>query len=283
MQVTVFFSKIRHEIIGHIQKAEREIKLAVAWLTDEDIIRELTHRRKAGVTVKIAISDSIENFINTHPFREFLAAEGELYIATQSFLHHKFCIIDEQVVINGSYNWSYSARTNEENITVFVRNSDTREDNLVFDNFKAKHTYLCDRCSTQVPDLPTLNKLKQEGRNVALLLSVTDEKEIRLREQFQDRIKESFARSRALKISVGESLLERMEKDGGGVEFVKRILHDEMTSGVMKPGFKQLANHFPPKVDLSLEYLVVQPEFTCLFTTEEIEFCKKIMSKYNLL
>ena len=283
MQVAVYFSGIRYEIIDRIQRANHDIKLAVAWLTDEDIIRELIHRKNAGVAVKMAISDSCEYFIITRPLMEFIAAGGELYVATKSFLHHKFCVIDEQVVINGSYNWSYSARTNEENITVFVKDNDTREDKLVFDGFKAKHKYLCDRCSTCIPDLATLKLFKNQGRNVALLLSVTDEKEIRLRGYFQQRIEESFAKSRALKIPVGETLLDRMKTDGGGVEFVKRILHDEINSGDMKPGFKQLESHIPHKVELSLEYLVVQPEFTCLFTPQEVEFCRKLMAKYNLL
>ncbi len=37
MQVTVFFNKIKDEIISNLKKAKKEIKVAVAWLTDEDI------------------------------------------------------------------------------------------------------------------------------------------------------------------------------------------------------------------------------------------------------
>lgn len=283
MQVTVHFKEIRKEIISSIQKADREIKLAVAWLTDEDIIRELINKSKSRIVVKMAISDSNENFINVRPLKDFLLAGGNLYIATKSFLHHKFCLIDEQLIINGSYNWSYSARTNEENITIFGRENEVRADKLVFDAFNAKHNYLCDRCSIHITDIPTLNQFKNDGRNVALAMSITDETEIRLRQQFQQRIEESFAKTQALKIPVGESLLQRMENDGGGVEFVKRILHDEMTSGDMKPGFKQLESQIPHKVELSLEYLVIQPEFTCLFAPEEVEFCRKLMAKYNLV
>ena len=33
-------------------------------------------------------------------------------------MHNKFCVIDRSTVINGSYNWSYKARQNHENITV---------------------------------------------------------------------------------------------------------------------------------------------------------------------
>ena len=57
MQSTVFFSTIKAEIISNLTKATKEIKVAVAWLIDEDIIRVLTQRKKAGIEVKIAISN----------------------------------------------------------------------------------------------------------------------------------------------------------------------------------------------------------------------------------
>ncbi|WP_211118005.1 hypothetical protein, partial [Chitinophaga terrae (ex Kim and Jung 2007)] len=134
----------------------------------------------------------------------------------------------------------------------------------------------------KISDLHILNTFKDAAKNTALILSVLDQNEIKLRQQFQERIKESFAKVQALKISVSPSLLERMQIDGGGVEFVKRILHDEMASGDMKSGFKKLEEHIPHKVELSLEYLVIQPQFISLFTSEEVEFCKKLMAKYNL-
>ncbi len=41
MQSTVYIRNIRNEIIGQLKKAIRDIKVAIAWLTDEDIIRTL--------------------------------------------------------------------------------------------------------------------------------------------------------------------------------------------------------------------------------------------------
>lgn len=42
MKSVAHFSNIRNEIIGQLRKATLEIKVAIAWLTDEDIIRTLT-------------------------------------------------------------------------------------------------------------------------------------------------------------------------------------------------------------------------------------------------
>jgi phosphatidylserine/phosphatidylglycerophosphate/cardiolipin synthase-like enzyme len=282
MLVKVHFSKIRHEIVSLLKKSTSEINLAVAWLTDEDILRELGHRAKAGIKVKIAISNAKENFVNITPLSNFLSTKGQLFVSTKSFLHHKFCLIDGTVLINGSYNWSYPARYNEENIMILTRDADSRDDNLVFENFKVKHNFLCDKCGVNVPDVKTLNAFGGSAVNSALVQANLDEAEIKLRQQFQDRIKQSVAKALSLRIPISPSLLERMEADGGGVEFVKRILHDEMTSGDMKSGFKKLEEFIPHKVELSLEFLVIQPQFLSLFAEDELTFCKKLMAKYNL-
>lgn len=42
-----------------------------------------------------------------------------LYDNSKSFMHHKFAVIDDQLVINGSYNWTKGARfENKENLTL---------------------------------------------------------------------------------------------------------------------------------------------------------------------
>jgi len=81
-------------------------------------VRELYHKAQSGTTVKIAISDAKENFVNIEPYSKLLSAGAQLFVGSRAFLHHKFCIIDDQILINGSYNWSYPARYNEENILV---------------------------------------------------------------------------------------------------------------------------------------------------------------------
>ncbi len=79
-----------------------------------------------------------------------------------------------------------------------------------------------------------------------------------------------------------ESLLEKMKEDGGGVFFIKRLLHDEISTGDMKSGFRKLEAHIPHRVDLSLEYLVSRPKYEVLFSEKEVDFCRGLMKKYNL-
>ena len=283
MQATVYFSKIKEEIITNLKKANKEIKVAVAWLTDEDIIRTLTQKKEAGIDVQIVMSNSKENFRNTNKFKDFIRQHGKLYIATQKFLHHKFCIIDETIIINGSYNWTYYAQSNEENIIIISIDKSVKEDENLLTKFTTKYKFLCDRLSTLITDTATLNSFKEIAAiDASIILAQLDEAEIRLRQELEDDVKKSFEIALAINIPISTLLLDRMKSDGGGVEFIKRILHDEMTSGDMKSGFKKLEEPIPHRVDLSLEYLVSRLKYEKLFTKEEVEFCKKLMLKYNL-
>lgn len=282
MQSTVHFSKIKEEIIINLKKAKREIKVAIAWLTDEDLIRVLTQRREAGLDVQIAISDSKENFKNINKFKEYLRFQGKLFITTKPFLHHKFCIIDDSIIINGSYNWSYPARKNEENIIVMLLHEESKPDKDFLTRFVVKHKYLCDKCSSLIQDMTSLSAFKSQIKDTALILSEIDEYEVNLRQEFENDVRISFDKAVAARIPISHLLLERMKSDGGGVEFVKRILHDEISSGDMKSGFKKLEEQIPPRIELSLEYLVSRSKYEMLFTPEEVRFCKNLMKKYDL-
>ncbi len=282
MQAVVHFSNIRNEIIGQLKKASHEIRVAIAWLTDEDIIRTLTQRAESGLNVTVVMSESKENFRNTSKWKAFLRCAGKLYIAAPKFLHHKFCIIDDKTIINGSYNWTYFAHSNDENILIISLASTIQEDSKLLFAFKTKYNFICEKAAQQINDVSELNKFKEQSKVASVILAQQDEEEIRLRQDLEDDVKRSFDEALRISIPISTALLDRMKLDGGGVEFIKRILHDEMTSGDMKSGFKKLEEPIPHRVDLSLEYLVSRPKYQKLFTEKEVKFCKKLMERYNL-
>lgn len=282
MQSVVHFSNIRNEIIGQLKKATREIKVAIAWLTDEDIIRTLTQRAESGLNVIVVMSESKENFRNIPKWKEFLRHSGKLHIATPKFLHHKFCIIDNTIILNGSYNWTYFAQRNEENIMVMSLETGVDEDDRLLKQFEAKHKFFCDKASEPITEVADLNKFSEQGKVAAVMFAQLDEEEIRLRQELEDDVKKSFDEAVRIGIPISTLLLDRMKLDGGGVEFIKRILYDEMTSGDMKSGFKKLEEPIPHRVDLSLEYLASRPKYQKLFNDKEVDFCKNLMKKYKL-
>lgn len=282
MVATVTFKDIKDEIFTQLSKATHSIKLAVAWLTDEDIIRLLSQRQEKGVAVQIVICDSTENFKKNKQFNKLLRSGGGMCVATSPFMHHKFCIIDDKVILNGSYNWSYPAQRNNENLLTIIPDLKIREDKLLLLNFKSEFISLFNS-SNRINEYMDLDFYSRNNKDVPKLQAALEEWETLLRHEFEDEVMQSINKSREIGIiQYYTSLLERMESDGGGVLFAKRLILEEIASGIMKPGFKRLESHFPPQIELSIEYLVAKPKFEKLFTSKEIDFCSGVMRQYGI-
>ena len=115
----VYFKDIRNIIIEQIQLANSEILIAVAWLTDEKIISVLEAVARKNIKIKIVFYDDKIN--KKDLFRELYISNVDIRVS-KKLMHNKFCIIDKSTVINGSYNWTYNASNNHENITVSQEN-----------------------------------------------------------------------------------------------------------------------------------------------------------------
>ncbi|MBO2546006.1 DUF1669 domain-containing protein [Salegentibacter sp. BDJ18] len=118
MQNATYFDDISTTIIEKLHSAEKNIRIAVAWFTDKEIIAQLEEIALRNVTIEIIVGD---NDINRNVDFSNLISRGVdvLYFPVKGYgiMHHKFCVIDEKLVINGSYNWTLNAKTNNgENI-----------------------------------------------------------------------------------------------------------------------------------------------------------------------
>lgn len=122
--------KIQNAIQKELFKANKSIKIAVAWFTNDLLFQPLLLKLAAGVTVEIILNKdeincSDENEID---FDEFVNAGGILrWNDTKQLLHDKFCIIDDRIVIYGSYNWTNKAEYNEESIAIAKEEKETIE------------------------------------------------------------------------------------------------------------------------------------------------------------
>ena len=108
--IQAFFRNIESTIISHIQQAENDIKIAIAWFTNKEILGELENKLSQGIKITLLVSDDI---INSRLNKENYVKSGGLLkiIPTDhnKFLHEKFLIIDEVKLITGSYNYTYYA------------------------------------------------------------------------------------------------------------------------------------------------------------------------------
>jgi phosphatidylserine/phosphatidylglycerophosphate/cardiolipin synthase-like enzyme len=114
----VVFDEIKNTIIQGIRNAKYTIWAVIAWFTDNEIYEELILRKNAGVNIRIITSDEQSN--------QFLMKKLEANFETikmplkgshlSNRLHDKFCLIDFEFVMHGSYNWSKNARGNDETL-----------------------------------------------------------------------------------------------------------------------------------------------------------------------
>ena len=116
-----YFKNIRAELLEKLRNADNTIVIAVYWFTNWELFNVLVNKLQEGISVKLIIhNDFINNRESGLPFQEFIDNGGEFYFSDgNNPMHNKFCIIDQSVLINGSYNWTYFAEEkNRENILV---------------------------------------------------------------------------------------------------------------------------------------------------------------------
>ena len=115
-----FFENIEERIISRINTSEHSIFVAVAWFTNQLLFDSLIDviKLKKNIDVKILMLNDILNrneFGLDFGILTKMGADVRFAKSNKGTMHNKFCIIDD-LVITGSYNWTYHANNNSENI-----------------------------------------------------------------------------------------------------------------------------------------------------------------------
>ena len=116
-----YFNNIANQIIKDLDEARVSIHVAIAWFTNQRIADKLVEKKKEGLDVKVVYFKDYTNCkfgvdLDNIPFKTIRGTRGGI-------MHNKFCVIDNQKVITGSYNWSENAENkNDENATVVYDN-----------------------------------------------------------------------------------------------------------------------------------------------------------------
>ena len=119
MQTEAVFEDIAIRIQSEIKKAQKSIFIAVAWFTNKDLFNELLEKAKTGCNVSLIISNDKINTNSRITFELLEKYNSKCYKignGETDLMHNKFCVIDYSTVITGSYNWSYKAENNFENV-----------------------------------------------------------------------------------------------------------------------------------------------------------------------
>jgi hypothetical protein len=107
------------EIIKNINQAEAFINIAMYIFTDREIALPLIKARERGVKVRLYLDKDQVDY--QYSQSRFLVQKGiKTRISSNNYImHHKFAIIDNRLLLTGSYNWTFSANhRNDENLMV---------------------------------------------------------------------------------------------------------------------------------------------------------------------
>lgn len=112
------FQDIQSRILRALDSAEVSITLMMAWFTNDVLFRKIVEKYKAGLDIKFAIYDdgiNRKHGVDVSQIPHVKMKKG----LRGGIMHNKFCVIDNQIVITGSYNWSDNAEfKNDENVTI---------------------------------------------------------------------------------------------------------------------------------------------------------------------
>jgi phosphatidylserine/phosphatidylglycerophosphate/cardiolipin synthase-like enzyme len=122
-QARVFFSPqdgCAKEVVSQLDNAKNSIYIAMYFFTSRDMAQALVRAKQRGLDVKVCLnapekSSEYDKYSKgTYLKNNAIAVRP---IKGRGIMHNKFCVIDEAIVLTGSYNWTKRAETeNDENM-----------------------------------------------------------------------------------------------------------------------------------------------------------------------
>ncbi len=117
-------------ILREIESSKHELLVAVYAFTSADLAGALVQAKKRGVTVQVVVDrefdrtneNSKARFLDAQsvPVRRISGALVTMQDKEPGLMHQKFAVIDRRLVLTGSYNWTHSADSrNDENLLMF--------------------------------------------------------------------------------------------------------------------------------------------------------------------
>ena len=178
-------------IIKNINQAETYINLAMYTFTDKEIALSLANAQKRGVPVcvrtrtgrKLRVYLDRSQIESTYSISRFLVQKGiKVRISSNNYImHHKFAIIDNRLLLTGSYNWTFAANNkNDENLMVIdepeiITRYQNQFEKLWFEKYSLERTrQLFQKANVNFP-LTLLNSSDLESKTININTASQDE------------------------------------------------------------------------------------------------------------
>jgi phosphatidylserine/phosphatidylglycerophosphate/cardiolipin synthase-like enzyme len=107
-------------LVALIENAQESIYILAYSFTSDELSQAIQERAAAGVNVAGVFEESQVESNSGGEFENFLKAGIDVRLdGNRNNMHHKIIIIDNEIVVTGSYNFSYNAENkNDENVLI---------------------------------------------------------------------------------------------------------------------------------------------------------------------
>jgi phosphatidylserine/phosphatidylglycerophosphate/cardiolipin synthase-like enzyme len=169
------------EIIKNINQAEAFINIAMYIFTDREIAIPLAKAQERGVKIRLYLDKDQADY--KYSQSRFLVQKGiKTKISSNNYImHHKFAIIDNRILLTGSYNWTFSANhRNDENLMVIddpeiIARYQNQFEKLWFEKYNPQRTQLLYQIAkVNFPFMSTTSP-KSEVQNININTASQDE------------------------------------------------------------------------------------------------------------
>lgn len=119
-----YFTNIACRIKNALSQAKYSVLICVAWIDFDEYYWVLSRLLKQNVSVDVVVTSSEKNKNNYYLANLISLGMGFKEIEMPraiNHMHNKIAIIDDEIVITGSYNWTHNARYNYENVLIEKR------------------------------------------------------------------------------------------------------------------------------------------------------------------
>jgi|GEM_PF-1024202 phosphatidylserine/phosphatidylglycerophosphate/cardiolipin synthase-like enzyme len=159
--VDVFFVDHKETIFDEIKLAKSSVKIAVAWINFSEYFPLFDSLLDNHIELKIICSDNIQNRAHNIKIKALISKGAKIKLlkmpSVNNHMHHKFAIIDNETVLNGSFNWSPNAVKSFENIMVI---KDSRD---LVTKFKVEFDRIFKIKPTTIKDLQKKKRCPEDG------------------------------------------------------------------------------------------------------------------------
>ena len=130
----------RRKIRELLQQARHSVDICVYTISDDQLSEAILACHQRGIAVRV-LSDNDKLYDEGSDIQWLRERGVPLRVDNSPFhMHHKFAIFDQRILLNGSFNWTRSATTsNEENLLVTDQPQLVASFRSEFDTLWARH------------------------------------------------------------------------------------------------------------------------------------------------